>query len=240
MKFTIKHYYNFGKKSNSIGKSLLQKEAWDAIRMDNTDTPFSIPNDRETYIRRAAESKEILERANAITNIIKDLDIKRIFSIGVGCAYLEFNIKQLRPDIELICTDFTPYAIDRLSDVFIECDKIQLFDMTKENLSVSSDTMVLMNRIDTELDNTEWSKVFNNMYNNQVSNLMVIATEFITIRKVLIECRNVIIKHLGSNITFAGYIRTKARFKELWKPYYDITSEIKVGNLTGFILNKRL
>ena len=53
MKLTIKHYYYFNKKANDVGNNLLQSSSWDILRLDSENTPFSIPEDRNEWIKKS-------------------------------------------------------------------------------------------------------------------------------------------------------------------------------------------
>lgn len=236
---TVKHYAYFGANPNMVGQSLLSTQSWDAIRVDDNDTPYSIPKDRSAWIRKCNESAEIVKRANIIVDFLKKRKVEKVVSVGVGCASLEYHIKSLYPLSNLVCTDYTSRSIDRLKSVFTECDLIQTFDMLNDEWNIYGDGLYLLNRVDTEFDNNQWKHIFLKMYQANIKDIMLIATGFLTLKTFLNEYGHFLINKIrGRKISFCGYIRTKDVFRNMWRDYYKET-EFKLGNLTGFILERK-
>lgn len=92
MKYTIKHYFDFGEKNEVINSNLLSKESWDAIRVENCETPFSIPKGRAEWISKCSSPKLSII-AKEIIDIMKKNNLTSVTSVGVGIAALEYNIK---------------------------------------------------------------------------------------------------------------------------------------------------
>ena len=65
------------------------------------------------------------------------MKIKSLFSVGVGGAGLEYQIKKIKPELELICSEYSQLNVDLLKKVFWECDSIMLFDITSKDWSAA-------------------------------------------------------------------------------------------------------
>jgi hypothetical protein len=100
-------------------------------------------------------------------------------------------------------------------------------------------TLYLLNRVDTDLSDSQWKQVFANMARSKADHVMVVATGFITFKtlswEALQRCRSFWHRRPA---TLAGYLRTKEMFKSLWLPHYKIEMEQPVGGLASFLLRR--
>lgn len=192
-------------------------------------------------MNKCIQYTEIVERAKIIIDLARTMNFSNIISVGVGCAYLEYNIKNNFPLLNITCTDFAPKTIWNLKKVFIECDLIKEFDILNDNWSNQNGTLYLLHRVDTEFSNRQWEKIFYNMSCSNVRYILFIPSTFLTLR-VWIQEKKRYLKYrmLKLPISFAGYLRTRSTFISLWLPYYNIVKEIKVGKLTGFLLERKI
>ncbi len=241
MKFTLRHYYDF-KGSRSLGGSSLQSaQAWDELRSDQgleQSAAFYMPDSRDEWVQRARQAAEIDAQARSLASLITGEGFSSIVSGGVGRAFLEYHLKQLLPELTLTCTEYSPQVVARLRRVFTECDRIECHDFTSAGWPPPSDrTLYLLNRVDAELANEQWPRVFANLAAEDVRHVLVVASAFLTPRVLASELKlHVLSRVLGRQLTFAGYVRTKAAFTDLWRPHYRIVGEVLVGDLTGFLL----
>lgn len=241
MRFTTKYYYYFAKKAKEVGHSLLSKKSWDVVRIDDhQDTPFSIPINRSAWIKKGLRSLEIAEHAKIIVELIKSMKLSKVVSVGVGCAWLEYNIKKIYPSLHLICTDFAPKTIQRLRELFLECDSIEEFDMLNGEWNSQESTLYLLHRVDTEFDNKQWKKIFSDMSYSNVRYILFVPSGFLTWR-IWVSEKKKLLRHRmrRRQISFAGYLRTRDTFRILWMSQYNVKKELLIGKLSGFLLEKK-
>jgi len=235
MRKTISHTAYIENMSNDLTTSL----SWDTLRLDTIDTPYSIPEKRDDWIKKCLSNGKYIAQAKEIIKITEELGYKRIFSVGVGGAWLEYNIKQLKHDLHITCTDYAIKTIKRLRSVFIDCDKIEVFDIIKDNFPQKKE-FILLNRIDTEFDDKNLKKIYSNMANNGIENILVIATHILTIRYYFMsQLRIIINKFRRRKMIFAGYSRTKSRFIELFEDDYFILREKGIDGVNSFLLQRK-
>lgn len=235
----MRAYYDFQETSKVVGKSLLSRESWDALRTaDNAD--FSIPETREAWLASFADRTDLRDRARMIAQLCRDKSLTSIFSAGVGGAGLEYFIKTENPDLYITCADFAPTATARLAGVFTECAEVIVFDMRRDEWTGASGTLYLLHRVDTELSDAAWRTCFARMASARVSPVLVVATAFLDRGKMIRIVRTYMSHRLrGRPLTFSGYIRTKRAFRALWKRDYCTEAELEMGDLTGFLIRQK-
>ena len=234
---TVKHYY-------PLKRNLDSKESWDILRRSHPH--FSISEDRGEWLE-AAEGKVkkdgqdggFIQRAREITELIDKLGIKSVFSVGVGGAGLEYQIKKAKPELKLICSEYSPVAVERLKKVFVEADSIVPFDMREYSWQkFYAVDLVLMYRIDIELTNNDFLKMFKKMHEAGIKNILIIICGHLTLRGLLNRFyQRFWWKIGGTNYAFAGHLRTIATFPPFWKNLYT-GKELYFGGLKGFLLRK--
>lgn len=242
MKITAKHYYFFGEKSAEVGGNLISPKSWDILRMhENLENPFSLPESRDAWIKKSRNNTQSVKGAESISNLLKQKNYKRIESFGVGAAFMEYNLKIKHPDIFLSCYDFAPKTVARLKNLFVEAEKIEVFDILNDNfINKGEGTLYLLYRVDNEFDNKQWRAIFKKISLAGIKNILFVPCDVSTI-KSLIKSRLGYLSQIisGRRLSFAGYLRTKDQFKELFYKYYNLVKEFPVGDLTGFLLEKK-
>jgi len=241
MKITMKHYYYFGRNSQAVGKNLLLPSSWDAIRTDdNQETPFSVPKERDKWVEKCRNHKSMADRAMAITDFLKSQRSKyqRVNSFGVGGGFMEYNLKKNYPEILLNCSDFTPKTVQRLKEVFLEADNIEVFNMMNDRwVNSGSDTLYLLCRLDADFSNEQWDIIFRKIHQRGIENVLFVPCDVSTIRFLIREKLGYFIQLLkGRKMTFAGYLRNKDQLKSLFEKYYNCVQELPIADLTGFLL----
>ena len=239
LKVTIKHYFDFGGIARTVQGHVHSAKAWDALRLEGTKSNiFAIPGERQEWQRRCHEEPFVQEQARGIAAIVRGR-FTRINSYGVGPGFLEFFIKQQCPDIALQCSDYTAKSMERLRQVFTEADEIVTSDMLNGSWkNTDKGTLHLLYRVDTALDNDQWRSVFEKMRSAGIRHVLFLPCEFLMVRRWLTQ----IIKHrlwplLGKRIAFAGYLRTKAQFLDLFSGAYTVEREVELaGRMRGFLL----
>jgi hypothetical protein len=230
MKLTIKYYAGF----RNIKGSLLSKESWDSVRL-NGESYLSFPTNKDDWLERSAEP-ELVQRAKDMVNICRELHLTRIFSVGVGCGYLECNIKLLAPRIHLTCTEYAPRTVEKLGEYFPECDSIEVFDMLGE-WKATEGTLYLLHRVDTEFTDLQWKSIFRNTSNSRVEYILFVPSHFLTLGMALRRKLGYMRMLLRlKKPVIAGYSRTRGSFDGLWVSHYKLVKEVPIGNLIGFLL----
>lgn len=248
---TIKHYYTFGEATNFLkDKKLDSLESWDVLRTSHPH--FSISENREEWlkaceseIKKDGQDTGLIKRAGDVVNILERLKLKSLFSVGSGGAGLEYQIKKIKPELKLICSEYSRLNVDLLKKVFWECDSIMVFDIMSKDWSVAlkdcevERQLCLIYRIDVSFTDAQWRNIFQNMFNSGVQNILYIPTNFLTIWSFLIRMRQRLWWKISRQpISFTGYLRTKKVFKSYWKSLYNDT-EMNFGGLNGFLLQKK-
>jgi len=251
IKLTIKHYFLFGESGNLLkDKKLDSVESWEVLRVKHPH--FSISSKREEWLRaceleikKDGQDRGLIKRAKDVVGILEKINVKTIFSVGVGGAGLEYQIKKIRPDIRLICSEYSQLNVDLLKSVFWECDSIILFDIKNGDWksilgNYGEDILILIYRVDASLTDLEWKRVFQEMFDAGVQNILYIPSGFLTILSLFYRFRQRLWwKITNKEMVFAGYLRTEKTFKDYWKSLYD-ENEIITGGLKSFLLKKKM
>lgn len=248
---TMKHYYAFDDTTKLLkNEELNSHESWNILRQNHPH--FSISEDREEWlkacqglIKKDGQDGGLKQRSKDIIDIIENLGVSSILSLGVGGAGLEYHIKKARPKLKLICSEYSPVAVDTLKKVFFECDSIILFDMRSKDWSSILNgndlkkQLCLMYRIDIDFSNEEFEEIFKNMYNFQVENILMIACGRITLRGLVNRLYQKLVWKIHSvPYVFSGFLRTDKTFNKLWQPFYT-SIEFECGGLRSFLLKKK-
>jgi hypothetical protein len=226
MRIRVRHAYDFGPARSVVGGDLVEPRAWDAAR--SLPGPFALPLDRAAW-ECAAALPDLEARARDIAAIARSLHVKRLCSHGVGTALLELNLARQLPDVRLVCTDYAPHTVERLSAMFAESDVV-LRDLTDDEQPEAD--LHLMHRIDAELGDDEWHDVFARLPKpivfvpNVVLDLAGAARE--VARRVVRRGR----------LTDAGWFRNEAALRSLWSATH--TDERRpIGDARAYLLEPR-
>jgi hypothetical protein len=228
MRVTIPHHFDFGADRELVGDDLVRPEAWDALRT-RSGGRFALAADREELERMADERPEIEARARAIDGWLEERGFRRLASYGVGAALLELWLLRVRPERELVLTDYGPATVSRLRELFPEAEVLR-HDLLAD-LPVAAD-LHQFHRIDTEFTNREWRRILERFAGLPV---LVVATEVIDLRRVLAELWAMPRRRRA---TRAGWIRTRAAFETLWRPTHATTA-LRFHDLEAWALEPR-
>ena len=191
---TVKHIQTFGSHTSKLkDKKLDSPEAWDELRRAHPQ--FSIAQNRAEWLRachvevkKDGQDGGMPERARMIAAHLKERGIRRVFSVGVGGAGLEYHLKQLMPDLYIVATEYAPENVEMLRRVFTECDEIRTFDILHGDWTeVSRDeraSMLLMYRVDPHFTDEEWRSIFSRIHAARVTDILYIPCGFLTIRSL--------------------------------------------------------
>ena len=249
---TIDHYFAFDDATDLLKDGRLNSsESWDMLRKNHPH--FSISENREDWLKASeAQVKKdgqdggLVQRAADIVRIIDQLGITSVFSAGVGGAGLEYQIKKIKPELKLVCSEYSSVAVERLTKVFLEANSVILFDMKKGDWSVALEgvdpdkQLCLMYRIDIDLSGNEFRSIFEKMSKAGIRNILIVLCGRLTLRGLFNRLRQRLVwKVNGTPYAFAGYLRTTKTFPRFWQFSYTST-EIECGGLTSFLLRKKI
>ncbi len=242
MRLTLRHYYDFGAESARIGTSLLSPDAWERLRLGVDDAEarrhFGLTTNRSEWLEDCKKSTMARRAADDLTRLAQRFSC--LVSIGVGRGYFEYHLKNRMPDVRIICTEYSAGVVDRLRTVFSEADAVVQFDLLDFNWEFpTTDTLCILNRVDTELSDDQWTTAFEGLHRSNVSNIVMVASGFVTPKSFLREVSlRVSALALRCRLTFSGYHRSRERFRELWVPSYALESTTSVAGLAAFLLRR--
>jgi hypothetical protein len=205
-----------------LGDDLVTPDSWDRIR--GTSGPFGLPRTREAG-ESAASGTEFLAGARAIVEVASRLSACRICSYGTGAAFVEFNVKRLAPNIDLICTDYAPRTVTRLAALFPEAE-VRRHDLLAAG-PLEAD-LHLLYRIDTEFSDAEWHVILQRF----ADPVLLVTTELIGWPTL---AREALHRLKRRRFTRAGYVRTEAAFLALWSGT-QIATHLEIGDHDAYLL----
>jgi len=247
---TIKHVFPFDKKNVQLQNGVLDSaESWDALRISHPH--FSISENREEWlkscrveIKKDGQDGGLVSRANDVTKVINRLGVTHISSVGVGGAGIEYNIKSLLPNIHMTCSEYSLVSVEILKKVFTECESIIPFDMKDGDWKLllgdisPSKHLLLINRVEVNFTDKELRKMFQEIHDAKIENVLIVVSGVITARGLLNRLtRRLKWRLSGKSYVFAGYLRTKQTYHIFWDGLYE-SEEINLTGLPGFLLKK--
>ena len=116
---------------------------------------------------------------------------------------------------------------------------VELKDTKKLDINISEKSIVILPRIDTELSDSQIYQLFKTLNKKGVKHILFIPAQLISIKSILIQLY-ILFKALiqKKSLVDCGYSRSRAKFKKLWKEYYDIHKSYNFKYL--FLINKNL
>ena len=171
---TVKHYVSFG-----VADPYLQdvhgeedaKKRWQVLR--DTHPRYRIPRDRETWLkdlslRKDGQDDKLPERVEALATLIEKEGIRTFYSIGAGGGVFEYFLKKRIPSLKIVASEYTQEGVERLRNVFLECDKVEFFDALNDiswgKIGEDKDGMVFIYRNEREFSDKQWRQIFRAMH----------------------------------------------------------------------------
>lgn len=249
--FTIKHYQVFGdSKKNLRDNALVSVESWDTLRENHPH--FSISDKRDDWLKdvnlevvKDGQDKGLIARSQDIVSLFKREKIKSVFSVGVGGAGLEYNIKKHMPELSVFCSEYSEKNVEVLKKVFVESGGVVVFDIIKGDWKAiknkyiqNSSNALLMYRLDAGFTNKEWREIFENIHKADVERVVYIPTTLLTAFSVFNRKKRELLWFIKKEpVSFAGYLRTKKEFENYWEGLYE-KEDYTFGGLKGFYLKR--
>lgn len=227
MRLTVRHVYDFGEDRQLVGDDLVRPQAWDALRTQ-TIGPFAMARDREELERVVDEHPEIGERMRVVDGLLGERRFGTLASYGVGGGVPEAWLQRLS-SVRLTLTDFGPDTVERLHALFPGVS-VRQHDLLRDEPLIAN--AHLFHRIDTELANADWRRVFERFADRTV---IVVATEVADLRRIAAEVRR---RLQNRNVSRAGWLRNRAAFEALFRRTHRATPVV-FNDLDGWILEPR-
>lgn len=232
--------------------SLVESEGWDLLRA--TGGQFFIPDNREQWIEMCnspivhdSNSGDLPNRAASIDRFCADNGVgKRIFSVGVGLAALEYHISKSSPGISLFCSDFGDEAVRRLKSVFLECDDIRGYDLVRQSFREvfpegNAGDLLLIHRVDPHLSDVEWFNVFQNLAKDGVGDILFVPHRLLDLRYLKYSKQQELVHRVrGTTLAYSGRVRTLRRWSRIWGGSYSVKERVAVGYSSGFYLRPKM
>lgn len=251
LELAIQHYYPLASNFQQSNIRLTETEDWDLVR--KTEGHFFIPEDRDHWlemcngpIEHDSNSGDLPARAASVVQFISERGLRQqLFSLGVGLAALEYHIKGSGANIKVFCSDFSQETVRRLRKNFLECDGIRSFDLISERFKetfpeATSDSVVLLHRIDPCLTDQQWKGAFSNFAADGVRNLLLVPHRVLDLRYLVFSKRREIVSRISRRpLALSGAVRTYKRWLQLWSDHYDLNETVKIGYSQGFWLVPR-
>jgi len=226
VRIRVRHRYDFGPARERVGANLLAAEAWDTAR--SLPGPFGLPETRVEWERVAAQPA-LEARARDVSAIARDLGARTLCSHGVGTAALELNLHRVSPELELVCTDYAPRAVERLRRLFPEAHVV-LRDLTAPGPPLAD--LHLMHRLDAELDDGQWCAVFEQLQ----APIVFVPNVVLDLAGAAREVARGLVRR--GSLTEAGWFRNEAALRSLWAGTHR-DRELTVGDAPAFLLEPR-
>jgi hypothetical protein len=246
--FTMRHYQIFGETASKMkNNELASVESWNVLRREHPH--FSVPTSREEWlyvseanVKKDGQDSLFVERAKDAIKLLRRENVKKIFSVGVGGAGLEYQIKKNMPEVNLVCSEYSMDNVELLKKVFIESDNVVKFDVLKDSwLEVKekylkNNGICLIYRIDASFSDDEWFKIFKDIHSAGIEKILLIPTGMLTILSIFNrKWREIKWFFKRTPVLFSGHIRTKKQFEKFWKGFYN-HEDLFLGGFKGFLL----
>lgn len=242
---TREHYFACAASDRGEIIAIDSAKDWDILRAK--DPHFSVKEDRAEWLlacesirKKDGQDGRLKQRAADIVHLFERYGITSVYSLGVGGAGLEYQIKKLAPEVNLVVSEFAPDNVRRLKNVFVEADGVECFDILHDSFGRMGGerhgSLCLIYRMDPSLTNEEWRNTFNRMKKEGVRRVLFIPSSLLTLRSLAQRTLQQFKWRIKQRpVVFAGYLRSKKAFQRFWRDMYQ-AEEIELGGLTGFLL----
>lgn len=246
---TVKHYVSFGVADpylKDVHGEQDAKKRWQVLR--DTHPRYRIPKDRETWLKDLSVKKDgqddkLPDRIKAMASLIEREGIKTFYSIGSGGGVFEYFLKQKLPHLKIAASEHTQEGVQRLKDVFLECDRIEFFDALNDEswkmIGNDPDGLVFIYRNEREFNDRQWRQMFIAMHKAGVKRVFLGLMNMLTFLAFIQEkIRNLRHRFRGEKLHFVGFLRSRYTFRSFWKGLYTDT-EVNFPNCRGVYLKRK-
>lgn len=197
---------------------------WEKLRNDKDETPYFLPYTKEEYFRKVERDKPT-PVAVAILNEIKNSGLQKVFSLGSGIAFMEFQLKKFSENV-VVVSDNNPSVL-RIKQFSIFDDAI-ILDALADPLPIDKNWIVIFPRIDTEFNDDQFRDIFHKCHSVGIKNIIFIPAGLLSIRILIAELKIRLLSLVKSRpLVFCGYARSMGTFRKIWGTYYKLTKSSK-------------
>ena len=210
---------------------------WNLLRESSNHNSYFIPNSKKEFLEILNKWEPPKDVLNDFENLKKSFLLKKVISLGSGRCNLEYH---LMSKFNLLCdvSDNTD-SIKRINSFEIFNNAFYLDIKRDFKLNDLDNSIVLLSRIDTELEDFELKNLFLTLNKNNVKLIYFIPAEILNLKTVLIKIKIILFRLLQFKSPVSwGYIRNLKGFNDLWKNHYQILSKNK--NLIILVSNDTL
>lgn len=140
---------------------------------------------------------------------------------------LEWWLHRLRKERKLIITEYGSKTLERLRSVLPQVEVV--FHDLRWDEPLAADVH-LLHRVDTELSNAEWGRVFERFASEHV----LVVADVLTLRGVFAELRT----RRRAGATSAGFVRSRSAIEALWRRTH-VSERRRVYDLHAWALTPR-
>ena len=175
-----------------------------------------------------------------MAQLIEKEGIKTFYSIGAGGGVFEYFLKKRLPNLKIIASEHTQEGVERLRNVFLECDKVEFFDALDgvgwERIGKDPDGLVFIYRNEREFSDSQWRAMFIAMHKAEVKRVFLgLMNMFTLLAFVQEKIRNIKHRLKGEKLHFVGFLRSQSTFRSFWKGLYT-DKEVLFPNCRGIYL----
>jgi hypothetical protein len=220
----IRHHSCFNNLSGQLN--------WEVLRNDVSEKSYFLPLTKEEYLSKVA-SVTLSDTSKTIIDEINEHGYKKMFSIGSGIAFVEYQVKK-NSNLFVTVSDYNASVL-RLKKFGIFDDAI-ILDAFLDPFPFDESYVILFPRIDTEFDDQQLKFLFEKCHLKGVKYICFMPANLLSIGTILSEFKIWIYSILKKKQrVFCGYARSKNAFIKLWEPYYKIEKEFKTNTNFFFL-----
>ena len=242
----IRHYFSFDENANNnMHSDRLDVDNWNALRTYEDGGPFSLEKTRERWVSNCEYRNDYKQMAEKLLSTIRNNGWTKVTSLGVGKGILEYHLKKMMPELEIVCSDYTKRSMDLLSELFVEGDGFETFDMLQDDYSsLAKRDAVIVYRLSTEFDKEQWKDIFLKMHEFDVKNIFFVPADFLTVKTGIQEKLRYFLNTLQHRRnTFCGWMYTRNEYLKFFMgnntfPLYQVVKSCRYGDTEIFELKK--
>jgi hypothetical protein len=230
IRLTVPHWYGFAPGVVTSRSAVLTDDEWDRLR--ESDAAFGFGTSRDEWMAKARSTAGLTERAHALARLLARWNATHVVSVGVGTGLFEFLVKTETPAIVMRCGDWSSQSLALLRERFLECDSIERMDLRDPTWAVRPGEVVLLNRVDMELTDGEWRRLFGQLAATGVRHIVLIPCGLLNAAAALSELSGLLAGiRRRRQIARSGFLRTPSRMRELFGEGYERQETVKSGDL---------
>jgi hypothetical protein len=238
IRLTVPHWYGFAPGVATSRSAVLTDEEWDRLR--ESDAAFGFGASREEWMSKARSNTRLVERARAMARLLESGGATHLVSVGVGTGLFEFLLKSEMPHLALRCGDWSPESLRLLRERFQECESIERMDLRLPIWARDPDEVVLLNRVDMELTDAEWRRVFRQLAGAGTRRILLVPCGLLNGNSFMSEIRALLVSvRERRQIARSGFLRTQGRLLDLLADSYVRRDILTAGDLPTWILDRR-